>query len=432
MLKNIVKIKKEGAEYLIFTSKGMLISLNKEEFELFNKYGKKKEIKEEYKDFLSKLAYFGVLEFKNFKPKEQTKTYDLSLKDHNSSSPLYPSPILAHLAITNKCNMACKYCSVRNIHKKIKQEELTTEQWKNIIGKLADWGVFQIGFTGGEPTLRKDIIELARFVSKKGCVFNMTTNGWLLDEKLVDKLVKAGMKQCQVSLDSHIPEIHDNLRGNNSYERVIKAINLLKKKKVAVGIDCVVSKNNLSSIPEFIEWIAKEKIPYLTLIKIKKGDLSYEDFVKLSPDYKEYSDLIKQICLREKNENPNITLDCGSVSNIQAVTKKENFSNIPIAGCPIGHHLICISPNGEIYACAALLEKNLCLGNILSGDIIKIWNKNILLKKLRLIKSTIKGKCRTCERLDFCRGGCRGIANSISKSLFVSDPTCKFLQEVKR
>lgn len=425
MHKNIVKIKKEVNEYLVFTSEGMLISLNDKEFKIFSEFGSKKKINKEHADFLGKLASYGVLEFDDFNPEEMKREYDLSLKNHNSSRPLYPAPVLAHLSITNKCNMACKYCSVRKLHKTC-EKELSTKQWKDIISKLAEWGVFQIGFTGGEPTLRKDLPELVEHVHKKGCVFNLTTNGWFLDEDLVYKLVCSGMKQCQVSLDSHIPKTHDKLRGNNSHNRALKSIKILQNYGVAVGIDCVVSRNNIKDIMKFVEWIETQKIPYLTLIKLKKGDLSDKQYSSLAPNYSEYSEIIRLVCSRKENKNPNITLDCGSVSNLQQVASKDKFSEIPVAGCPIGHHLICISPNGEIYACAALLDKKFCLGNILKDNIEEIWKNNSLLKNFRLIKKKVNGNCKNCERLDLCRGGCRGIAYSASKELFVSDPTCKF------
>jgi KxxxW cyclic peptide radical SAM maturase len=350
---------------------------------------------------------------------------------HNSDKPLYPAPVLAHLAITNRCNMHCKYCSVRNLHEKIEDLELSTADWKKIIDILADWGVFQIGFTGGEPTLRKDLPELIKYVRDKGCVCNLTTNGWFVDEKMVEAFKDAEMTQCQISLDSHIPEIHNTLRGIGSHERVLKSIKLLQEKGIAVGVDTVVSKNNIHTIPEMIDWMAKNNIPYLTLIKLKKGDLPFNKFLELSPSYEEYSELIRYVCSREKNENPNITLDCGSVSNLQRVATKVQLSDIPVAGCPIGHHLICVSPNGDIYPCAALLEQKFCLGNILKEDIMEIWNNNVTFKEFRLIKQKIEGKCKNCERIDICRGGCRGINYTINKDIYSSDPTCMFLEVEK-
>jgi AdoMet-dependent heme synthase len=359
--KNIIKIDRRKGEYLIFSKEGMLLSLDKNEFRIFQEFGDKKNIDFDNKFFLSKLVSYGILEFENYKinrdiDQQKEREYDLSLYYHNLEKPIYPAPILAHLAITNKCNMNCLYCSVRKLHS-FNKKELSTEEWKKIIKKLADFGVFQIGFTGGEPTLRKDLPELVKFTHELGCVCNLTTNGWFLDEKLVEKLIKAGLKQCQVSLDSHIEKIHDKLRGEGSFKRAVSAIELLKKKEVVVGIDCVISKNNIGSILDMVKWIKEKQIPYLTLIKLKKGDLTKKDYEKLALDYIKYSDLIKEICKRESNKDPNITLDCSSVSNLQNIAKKEELLKIPIAGCPIGHHLICSSPEGDIYPCAALLDK---------------------------------------------------------------------------
>lgn len=430
MIKDIIKIKKEGKNFLIFSSKGMLLCLNEYEYKILKKYGKDEKINNPHRDFLERLSSYQILEFKDSSFLSKSKLYDTSLLNHNSDKPLYPAPVLAHLSITDACNMSCKYCSVREMHGKISSKNLTTSQWKKIISDLASWGVFQIGFTGGEPTLRKDLVELAQHVTNQGCVFNLTTNGWNLNKNLIKKLVEAGMRQCQVSLDSHIEEIHNELRGKYSYQRVLKSIKFMQEEGVAVGIDCVVSKKNINTMLEFINWIKEKNIPYLTLIKLKKGSLPLENYLSLVFDYQEYSQLLKQICKRAENQNPNITLDCGGVSNLQGVAEKKVFLNFPVAGCPVGHHLICVAPNGDIFPCAALLEKEFCLGNFFHGDIKAIWRDNVFLKQMRLIKQNIRGKCKSCERIDICRGGCRGITYSIKKNILDADPTCKF-QEVQ-
>jgi len=117
---------------------------------------------------------------------------------------------------------------------------------------LGDYGVFQIGFTGGEPTLRKDIHELMRFTESIGCVCNLTTNGWFLSEDFVKEMAKTEIKQCQISVDSFNEDIHDRLRGKGSLNRAIKAIKLLQKYQIHVGIDCVVSKNNIKEVAKKI------------------------------------------------------------------------------------------------------------------------------------------------------------------------------------
>ena len=431
MIENIKKILQRENKVLVFNNKGRLVELNHEEFAVFDAYGKlenfPQEISSREKEMLQLLCDLELVEYKNYAPKEIRKKYSNRLYTANSPNALQDAPFLAHLAVTTKCNMQCKYCSVRKAHAR-NDKELSTEQWKLIIKKLSNAGVFQIGFTGGEPTLRKDIHELMRFTESVGCVCNLTTNGWLLDEEFVKEMAKTGIKQCQISLDSFDENIHDTLRGKGSLKRVVQAIELLQLHNVHVGIDCVVSKNNIKSIPFMIKECEKRKIEYVTLIKLKKGDLDNATFAELVPDYAEYGQLIESLCYR-KNEMPNVTVDCASISNLQYTLQDNELSTIPTAGCPIGHNLVCIAPNGDIYPCAALLSEEFKLGNILVDDFKQIWKSHPLLCSLRNVKKLVQGKCSACKRLDFCRAGCRGIAYVLSnKSLYSSDATCSFAE----
>lgn len=423
MIRKIVKIEKEGSNHILFNQRGMVLELNANEYEILQKYANGREFPKAHKEFFNKMCCYEMTEFDGYFPKKVPVDYSQKLLGHNSENPVFKSPIVAHLGITSMCNMKCKYCSVRKPYHKMK--ELTTTQWKFIIKKLSDMGVFQIGFTGGEPTLRKDLPELANYVNSLNCTFNLTTNCWNLDENLIIKLKEAGMRQCQVSLDCHIDKVNDHMRKEGSLRKVIASMEMLKRNGIIVGVDCVVTKNNIEYIPEFIEWLGQRNIPYITLIKIKQGDLSIDAFTELLPGYVEYSFLIEKLCNR-KNENPCVTLDCGSVSNLEYTLKNEEIKKVPVAGCPAGHTLLSISPNGDIFPCVALGSEKFFVGNALEDDISEIWNKNSTLRELREIKSRVRGKCKECKRLDHCRGGCRGIAYSICNNRWESDNTCLY------
>lgn len=423
MIPSLVKVEKEGSHYVLFNKRGSVLELTKQEYNIFRQYAKSKYFPKKHKNFFNKLCCYEFTEFKDYKPKKAAIEYTQKLLTHNSEKPAFKAPIVAHLGITPMCNMRCKYCSIRRPYKGLK--ELSTEGWKTVIKNLSKLGAFQIGFTGGEPTLRKDIVELADYVSKCKCTFNLTTNGWKLDEELIKKLKKAGMRQCQVSLDSNKEEVNDCLRQKGSCKRAIRAIRMLKKQGIAAGIDCVLSENNIRHMPEFINWLEKEQIPFLTIIKIKQGDLPLETFKALLPSYHQYSDLIESLCKR-KNENPCITIDCGSVSNLQQVLREDELEKVPIAGCPVGHTLLSISPNADIYPCVALSAQEFKVGNALKDDIKALWRNSPVLKELRLLKSKVSGRCQSCKRKNHCRCGCRGIAKSLYNDLWASDKTCMF------
>ncbi len=423
MITSLVNIRKEGESFVLFNKRGAVIELNKKEYALFKKYANKKRFPKENTDFFNRLCYLDMVAFENYTPYPIEINYSTRLYNHDNDKPLYPAPVIAHLGITSRCNMRCSYCSIRKPYEK--NHELTTDEWKIIIKKLSGLGVYQVGFTGGEPTLREDLPELAEYVEELGCTFNLTTNGKHIEESLIRRLRAAGMRQCQLSLDSSVPEINDALRGKGAFSNLVKTIKLLKRYDIIIGIDCVVSNNNIKQIPSFVVWLKQNEIPYLTMIKIKKGDLPIEEFKRLLPDYESYSRLIDSLCTRV-NEYPCITLDCGSVSNLQYTLKDDELHKVPTAGCPLGHTLLSISPNGDLFPCVALSGKRHILGNALKDDIKDIWNNSDKLKELRGIKQNIKGKCKSCSRLNLCRGGCRGIVDSLQEKFWESDESCRW------
>lgn len=421
MKPNLLKTVQENGSYLLFNRRGMVLELTPGEYELFQRHADDPQFPAEEQEFFNRLCFYEMLEFAGYQPKKVPLPYSMKLRDHHSAEPLFQAPIVAHLGITRKCNMDCSYCSVRPYYQQA--EELSTTEWKTIIRKLADGGVFQIGFTGGEPTLRKDLPELGRYVTELNCAFNLTTNGWHLREKLVAELKDAGLRQCQVSLDCHLPEINDQLRTEGSYARTVRAVRLLQQQDLTVGIDCVVSRVNLPYLPAFIDWLAQEQVPYLTLIKIKQGDLPLSTFQELLPTYEQYSQLLERLCQRN-NVDPCVTIDCGSVSNLQYTLREDELSTVPVAGCPAGHTLLSISPDGDIYPCVALASPEFRLGNALDDDLQEIWSKSETLCTLREVKKRVQGQCQHCDRLDYCRGGCRGMAYSFTHNLWQSDDTC--------
>ena len=411
--------RKDGVYFL--NELGYVVKIPNEDFDIVMKYAKRKNITSKMPNIIKELADAKILYFNNYSSKDNLE-FDDSLVTNDNEDPIYKAPIIAHLSVTNACNMNCLYCSVRSIHQKNKQPSL--EECKIMIDKLVDWGVFQIGLTGGEPTVRKDLVELVRYVSSKQVACNLTTNGFNVSAKLVDDLVAAGLTQVQLSLDSHIKEEHERYRNKGSYEKVLKTAKLFKNKGLIVGFDTVVTNDNLDKIKDMIIFLEKQNFDGLTLLKLKKGDLDLETYQKLVPDYHKYASLIDDIC--HYNGNLDVTLDCGSVCNLCKTLTKEEANNLHSAGCPAGHTLIHIDCNGDMYPCAGLSVKELKLGNLLTDDPSYIWNNNLKLKQMRNIKRLVIGKCSNCDKLNNCRAGCRAISYAYG-NLLNSDPTCAYL-----
>lgn len=422
MFKELRNIEKRDDGIYILNRLGHVAMITLDLEEDLYKYAELEELPEDAPEFIYDLANIGLLEYTNYIPNEDKLYFDDAILKSMDDKPVYRGPVIAHLAITHACNMNCKYCSVKDMHSKIK-DGLSTEEYKKIIDKLVDIGAFQIGLTGGEPTTRKDLVELTRYIASKNVACNLTTNGFNVPEKLVIELKEAGLTQVQISLDSYKKEIHEKYRTEGSFDRAIETAKLFKKYGFIVGVDTVVTNDNLDDLEKFMDFLEENGFDGLTIIKLKQGHLDLETFKKQVPDYDKYAEVIDKICRR--NGNLEVTIDCSSVANLCKTLTLEEQNKIHSAGCPAGHSLISIAPNGDMFPCAALTNEKYKIGNILTDDLEKVWNESPLLKNLRGIKNKIEGKCKTCSKLDVCRGGCRGIADSLSGKQYQSDANCQ-------
>jgi len=154
-----------------------------------------------------------------------------------------PSPLAMTFAVTYRCMANCVHCSAGK-HFKPGEKELTTEEAKQLIDEAQKLGVTIIAFTGGEPLIREDLFELISHVNKKKAMPIMFTNGLLLTDENVQKLVDAGLYSIFVSIDSPFPEEHNKLRGiPGIFEAAINGIQKLKSKGVLVGLSSYATRS---------------------------------------------------------------------------------------------------------------------------------------------------------------------------------------------
>ncbi|MBT8171504.1 radical SAM protein, partial [Candidatus Bathyarchaeota archaeon] len=147
-----------------------------------------------------------------------------------------PSPFFASYNVTGRCNMKCVFCEWW----KNEIPELTTKKALVAIDSVCKLGVPFFDLSGGEPLLRKDLFTLANRAASYGCLVSMNTNGTLLNEKIVKKVAKI-FDTVVVSLDGP-KKVHDMIRGvPGTYEKSVKAIELLKANGVRTGINSVIT-----------------------------------------------------------------------------------------------------------------------------------------------------------------------------------------------
>jgi len=140
------------------------------------------------------------------------------------------SPDFVTFILTKVCNYHCDWCSAHSPGTKKGNNDLTTEEWFRIVDELKPL-MPAIYLCGGEPTLRKDYLEIIRYVKKQGMLCAMTTNGSNLNETSAKEMVESGLDFLSISLDGD-EDFHDSHRGKKgAYQSVVDGIKLVQKFK---------------------------------------------------------------------------------------------------------------------------------------------------------------------------------------------------------
>jgi MoaA/NifB/PqqE/SkfB family radical SAM enzyme len=157
--------------------------------------------------------------------------------------------------ITYVCNLECPTCF--RWTSKPDEHELTADQWKGVLAKLKAWlGPFNLTFTGGEPFLRQDILDIFRFAADNGILTGVVSNGSLIDKTLARKIVASGLDCLTLSLNSLVPEIHNKTRGTNgAFNEVMTALDNMKDRDgMRLVLSCTIMKDNVEGLPDVIEF----------------------------------------------------------------------------------------------------------------------------------------------------------------------------------
>jgi MoaA/NifB/PqqE/SkfB family radical SAM enzyme len=268
-------------------------------------------------------------------------------------------PIFAHLLITNRCNLDCRYCfvEVNTIHK----DDLDLEEWKQVVLDLKKRGCVAITLMGGEPLLFKGLDELVVFSKKLSISVDLITNGIGI-EKQISTVKK--VSSVMVSLDGD-KEANDINRGKNSHKHVVEAVRILKENKIPVRINCMVARQNKNALPWLFEFAEEHKAPitFNLLSDFPHDAKDLEKDIMLSKD--EIVEFYTKILDYKKKDPQKSRLILASVETLQRTIEyplpyqeivwrtpddKMNSKNT----CLFGQTWIHVNSNGDIYPCSQL------------------------------------------------------------------------------
>jgi radical SAM protein with 4Fe4S-binding SPASM domain len=352
------------------------------------------------------------------------------------------APFLVVWDVTYACNLKCKHCYA-NAGVPL-EDELTTEEGKRAIDKLDHASVPIIAFSGGEPLVRKDFLELAKYAHDKGIYVAVATNGTLITKKKAREMKEAGIDFTQISLDGASAETHDSFRGiKGVFEKTVQGIKNCVDEGFFVNIATTTSKYNYketSKIVDMCEELGVNWFMAYNFVPTGRGKFISEN--DLTPVEREQ--VLKELWEKLGKEGKvNVLSTAPQFARVALQAEiSENKKIVPthfynpslsgklvnlaefIGGCGCGRFYCAIRPNGNIEPCVFFPLK---VGNIKEDDFEELWRNNPVLKELRN-RDMLEGNCGKCDYRYYC-GGCRARAYGYTGNYLASDPGCIFNKE---
>ncbi|MHB8101906.1 MAG: 12,18-didecarboxysiroheme deacetylase [Methanosarcina sp.] len=347
--------------------------------------------------------------------------------------------------MTRRCNLKCVHCYAQA--KDIEFEnELSTEEGKALIDDLANYGSPVILFSGGEPTLRKDLPELAAYAREKGMRAVISTNGTLIDRDLAKRLKDVGLSYVGVSLDG-IRETNDRFRGmKGAFDAALSGLHNCQEEGIKVGLRFTINKQNVRDIPAIFDILEEEKIPricFYHLVYAGRGSKMVSEDLSLE-ESRQAVDLImeKTKKLHEKGFPAEVlTVDnhCDGpylymkLLNENPERAAEVFELLSMnQGNSSGIGIGCVSWDGSVHA--DQFWRHYSFGNVRERPFSEIWNdlSDELMAGLKNRKLLIKAhgdSCARCKWFDVCNGNFRVRAEAVYGDVWADDPACYLTKE---
>jgi len=293
------------------------------------------------------------------------------------------------LSVTNRCNLRCAMCQIPEMED---GNEMSTAQLKGVIRDSLVLGPDNVVFSGGEPLLRDDILELISFASGYKINTCLTSNGTLITEGMARKLSSCGIGVVNVSIEGP-EEIHDSLRGKGSFKKAEEALKNLLRNKIEATIATVVCRDNYQALPFIMELAHRFSVntvkfqPFSDIFlmdKERKRRFIFTEDIRLE-SRKIIEQVIDLACRYKVSTNPDSYLR--SIPDYLGGYRQAYHPD----GCPALRYSCPITCDGRVLLCWVLSDKS--IGSVKQGRIYSLWNSA---RHNRLRRAAIKNGCAGC------------------------------------
>lgn len=333
--------------------------------------------------------------------------------------------------ITGKCNLFCKHCYAYDKYEwrnksGVKRKDMTLEESKRFLNQVKAMGFHHVHLLGGEPLLRPDILDILAFARHDlDLKITMSTNGLLLNSRMIDCLIDLGIYQVSVSFEGTTAESHDAIRGHGTFERarsLLKALGdrvLERGTDMLVGVGYVITRAGLDDVKNVFQFARDNSANGLTVDLVSKDGLAVEFFEEL--DYQE-EDAIT--VLEELMASASGRVPPGFVFQINVKPRLRRYLSerygVPLKGeafgdlCPAGEYTILVENDGVTTPCGILNKKLKNEQAVMEGQYIpeRLLIQNFVsleelqettfFRSFHEFKTRHQGTVPTCRNCEFC------------------------------
>jgi pyrroloquinoline quinone biosynthesis protein E len=329
-----------------------------------------------------------------------------------------PEPPLALLCeLTHRCPLRCAYCS-NPLELERAANELTTAQWKDLLDQAARLGVLQVHFSGGEPTVRKDLCELVAHAASVGLYTNLITSGVLMTPQMAQDLAAAGLEHAQIGF----PDIDEDgstliTAFKGGLERKYAAAEALRAVGIAITMNAVITRHNLDRLPQMFavaQQIGARRIEVANVQYYGWGLKNRASLIPSSEQLAWMNDCVEQARERLKGL---LTIDY-VIPDYYAKRPKSCLGGW-------GRRFLNVTPSGKVLPChAAETIPHLQFDTVTERPLKDIWEHGTAFQAYRG-EAWMPKTCRSCDFKEADWGGCRCQALALAGDAAAMDPTCE-------
>jgi radical SAM protein with 4Fe4S-binding SPASM domain len=304
------------------------------------------------------------------------------------------APYRMDFALTYRCDNHCPHCYVERPRD---FPQMDTASWKKALDRLWDLGIPHVVFTGGEATLREDLVELVEHAEDLGLITGLLTNGRnLAAGGLMERLSEAGLDHIQATIESHLPDVHEKMVGcQGSFAETVAGIEAAVDSPVYTITNTTITRLNSDSLDETVGFLAGLGLETIAMNGViytggaREGELGVTE-EKMEQLVASAGDWAVSRGMRFIWYTP--TRYCRFDPVAMGLGPKQ---------CTAAKYNMCVEPNGDIIPCQSYYEP---VGNILTDEWESIWNAPLCVSIRN--REYAPAECSDCETFDICGAGC--------------------------